>query len=294
MNERRKSRARRRHTDSSDDDDDPQYDTFVDENGATRSKPLPTSEFPAYRNGLPSINRPEPLPDIRPDKFRQAQKEMLQMLSGLFAWDLFLNGKKQAKCDFEPAFMEAAKVRKQESSWKQSVTRRAALSIGEAVVNKDLDLTYSNLMKRQGLMDSERQKAHLMRLYPTAHEMCPTAAVPRMYQKQHARHGAAAGGAARSQTSMGTTPLPGRTSLPPPRAATSMLAAAPPATCTRATSPEEEHLLLLNDDMLLQEANHLMVSATRGSVPQSHLLAAHATLRHRSLTPLKDALHSVV
>ncbi|CUF51384.1 Hypothetical protein, putative [Bodo saltans] len=291
MYDRRKSRARRRHTDSSDDDDDPLYDTFVDDNGATRSKPLPTSEFPKYTKGLTSIAKPEPLPEIHPDKFRQAQKEMLSMLSGMFSWELFMNGKKKAKCEFQPEFVEAAKVRKRESSWKQSVTRRAALSIHEAVENKDLILTYNNLMKRQDVMDSEREKAHLMRMYPQLK-------LPDVYGHQQERR-AAAGSRSKSAMDNNVTThfaADGATrGGQPPRAASSMSTAAAAQQRTITTSPARggEELLLLNDDMLLQEATHLVMQAARGTIPASQALAAHVTLRHRSLTPLKETLQTL-
>lgn len=268
MNSRRKGKARRRHVDSSDDDDDPLYDTYLDENGMTRSKPLPTAEFPRY--SLPSVERPPPLPSIKPDTCRQAQKEMLQMLSGLFSWELFMNGKKKAKCEFQPEFVEAAKVRKLESSWKQSVTRRAALSIEEAVRNKDLNNVYQELLRRQQMMESERSKAHTLRVQRH---------LPRELSKHEGRHFSHTP-EERSRTSMGVGSRSSQPSQLPPRATTSM------------HSNHEGDLLLLNDDMLLQEANLLLVQATKGKVPPCDALAAHATLRHRSLTPLKDTLQA--
>jgi hypothetical protein len=266
---KRKSKPRRRHVDSSDDDDDPQYDIYVDDAGKVHSKPLPTSAFPRY-TVLNPLEKPDPIPSIKPDNYQQQHKEMLQMLSGLFSWDLFLSGKKKPKCELQPEFLEAAKVRKQESSWKQSVTRRTALSIEEAVVNKDLSVIYDKMLRRRQVMEAERDKAHFARregkLPPLAH----------ITSMRRCSSQCSGGGERMTATSMST----GRSSreLPPPRASTSL------------GSTTANDLLLLNDDMLIHEAHQLVAQAARGMAPSRDAVVAHATLRHRSLTPLRNVL----
>lgn len=223
-------------------------DSDDDEILSPRGGHILSHKFPSYqcRSYLP----PVPNAAISPDPSKQLRKEAMKLLSGRYAWDEYLRGERGAGIHFSDSIMAFAVVRKQESMWQASVTRRAALSIEEATQPKSAEKTYAATLARKRVMDEARGVAHNLRLAAAA-----------------ARH------SSRSAMRDG--------SVTPQSSTASRISSVQPSLAHPSAEQEREHLLLLNDEMLVSEATVLK----RHSPWPLAADIADEVLRHQSLSP---------
>lgn len=262
---------------------------YFDDNGAYHSEPLDPAKLPDYsRLRLPAIQAPQPIGAIPPPARAAAQKEILQLLSGRFAWDNFVhrvqhnhhpqdrelnsnsNLVQHSHVRFDEKLFADALVKKREASWQSSVTRCAALSITDATKPADLKAVHEASIARRSVMDQARKEAHRVHL---CRQHCASSL---------RKHVGADAMQMRSTSSM-------EHSLPP---------SVPEMSRSRSTEPSSQFdvparkLLLLNDEMLkmearsiLQQCHHHAASPQEGGLAALRTVATMA-LHHRSLSPL--------